>query len=128
MDTRIVMGRAMFQLVAVFAELKRGQNHERIAAAKAAGVHCGRRRSLSPAHVDDARTKIRDERWSWARTAAFHRVSRTTPSTTGPTSPRRRRRVALCRSSVAGDARARRTPPLSPDPLQGSLASLAGLL
>jgi len=82
MDTRTVMGRAMFQLVAVFAELKCGQNHERIvagiAAAKAAGVHCGRRRSLSPAHVDDARTKIRDEGWSWARTAAFHKVSRTT--------------------------------------------------
>ena len=82
MDTRTVMGRAMFQLVAVFAELERGQNHERIVAgitaAKAAGVHCGRRRSLTPVHVDDARTKIRDEGWSWARAAAFHKVSRTT--------------------------------------------------
>lgn len=82
MDTRTVMGRAMFQLVAVFAELERGQNHDRIVAgivaAKAAGVHCGRRRSLSPAHVDDARTKIWDEGWSWARAAAFHKVSRTT--------------------------------------------------
>ena len=78
MDTRTVMGRAMFQLVAVFAELEREQNHERIAAAKAAGVHRGRRRSLSPAHVDDARMKIRDEGWSWARAAAFHKVSRTT--------------------------------------------------
>ena len=78
MDTRTVMGRAMFQLVAVFAELERGQNHERIAAAKVAGVHCGRLQSLSPAHVDDARTKIRDEEWSWARAAAFQKVSRTT--------------------------------------------------
>lgn len=80
MDTRTVMGRAMFQLVAVFAELERGQNHERIvagiAAAKSAGVHCGRRRSLTPAHVDDARAK--GEGWSWARAAAFHKVSRTT--------------------------------------------------
>jgi DNA invertase Pin-like site-specific DNA recombinase len=81
MDTRTVMGRAMFQLVAVFAEMERGQMHERItagiAAAKAAGVHCGRRRSLTPVHVDDARTKIQNG-WSFARTATFHGVSRTT--------------------------------------------------
>lgn len=81
MDTRTVMGRAMFQLVAVFAEMERGQMHERItagiAAAKAAGVHCGRRRSLTPVHVDDARKKIQAG-WSSARTAAFHGVSRTT--------------------------------------------------
>ena len=81
MDTRSVMSRAMFQLVAVFAELERGQNHERIvagiAAAKSAGVHCGRRRSMSPTHVDDARAKIA-EGWSRARAADFHRVSRTT--------------------------------------------------
>lgn len=81
MDTRTVMGRAMFQLVAVFAEMERGQMHERItagiAAAQAAGVHCGRRRSLTPAHVDDARAKIQAG-WSSARTAAFHEVSRTT--------------------------------------------------
>ena len=82
MDTRTVMGRAMFQLVAVFAELERGQAHERIiagiAAAKAAGVHCGRRRALTPAHVDDAREKIEGQGWGWARAAAFHKVSRTT--------------------------------------------------
>lgn len=61
-DTRTVVGRAMFQPVAVSADLERGQNHERIvagiAAARSAGVHCGRRRSMSPAHVDDAWAKI----------------------------------------------------------------------
>ena len=81
MDTRSVMSRAMFQLVVVFAELDRGQNHEHIvagiAAARSAGVHCGRRRSMSPAHVDDARAKIADG-WSRARAADFHRVWRTT--------------------------------------------------
>ena len=81
MDTRTLMGRAMFQLVAVFAEMERGQMHERItagiSAAKDAGVHCGRRRIMTPVHVDDARTKI-ESGWSSARTAAFHGVSRTT--------------------------------------------------
>jgi DNA invertase Pin-like site-specific DNA recombinase len=81
MDTRTPMGRAMFHLAAVFAQLERDQTHERIlagiAAAKAAGTHCGRGRSLTPDHVEDARRKIA-EGWSGMRVARFHGIARST--------------------------------------------------
>lgn len=55
LDTSSAMGRAMFQIVAVFAELERGiiiqRTKEGLAAARARGVKFGRRRKITDGEI-----------------------------------------------------------------------------
>ncbi len=61
-DTTSPHGRAMWQIIGVFAELERGLIVERtkagMAAARARGKHVGRPRALNPAQIEHAKTQI----------------------------------------------------------------------
>ena len=80
-DTTTPTGRAMWQMIAVLAELERSMIAERtragVKAAQRRGVKFGPKTKLTPAHVADARKKLAAGQRA-DNVAVFYRVSRTT--------------------------------------------------
>jgi DNA invertase Pin-like site-specific DNA recombinase len=61
-DTSTIGGRLLYGLLSAMAEFERETIKDRVragvAAARRAGVHCGRRASLKPEHIAHARTRL----------------------------------------------------------------------
>ena len=82
MDPSTVMGKAMFQIAAVFAEMERALLRERtragLSAARARGRKGGRPTSVTPAKLDTAKRLMGDPALTMAEVAGRIGVARTT--------------------------------------------------